>query len=148
MPLAHGRAPGEGGGPNWISALASPAYSDVVISGSCDGWLRFWHADEVERALKPLLAIPLAGHVNGLAIAPSSKFLCAAVGQEHRLGRWFRERAARNALAVVPLPACLHAKPRLLPSAARRGMRTRRAGEEEDGEGGEEEDEEDEEDGR
>jgi ribosomal RNA-processing protein 9 len=110
-PRAHGDA--ASGGPNWISALASPAYSDVVISGSCDGKLRFWHADENERAITQLMEVPLPGFVNGLAVAPSGKFVAAAVGQEHRLGRWFNVPEGRNSLCLIALPQALHSKPRL-----------------------------------
>jgi len=108
---AHGLAPW--GGPCWLSALASPPFSDVVISGSCDGHVRFWECDETERELKPLLSVPVTGFVNDIAIAPSGKFLAIAVGQEHRLGRWFKVREAKNSVVIVPLPAPLHVKPRL-----------------------------------
>lgn len=109
--LAHGIAPW--GGPCWISALASPNFSDVAVSGSCDGTLRFWHCDEEEGRLEPLMSVPLPGFINGLAIAPSGKFLAAAVGQEHRLGRWSRVAEARNSVCIVPLPSGLHAKQHL-----------------------------------
>jgi len=81
--LAHGRggAATGSGSPCWISALAAPAVSDVVISGSCDGAVRFWHADEEGRSLSAIGETPLAGFVNGLAVAPSGKFVAAAVGQ-------------------------------------------------------------------
>ena len=69
--------------------------------------------------LSPLLSTPAVGFVNGLAIAQSGKFLAAAIGQEHRLGRWFRIKEARNSLAIIPLPQPLHAKPRLNPVRAR-----------------------------
>jgi hypothetical protein len=43
------------------------------------------------------------GFVNGLAISNTGRFLMAAVGQEHRLGRWSRNSAARNAIQLIPL---------------------------------------------
>ena len=144
--LAHGLAPW--GGPCWLTALAAPAYSDVVVSGSCDGHLRFWHCDETERKLTPLLSTPLTGFVNGLALAPSGKFIAAAVGQEHRLGRWFKISEARNSVVIVPLPAPLHIKPRL-GSRLQGGSRRRPGaldGDEEEAVREDDEDEEDEED--
>lgn len=107
-PLAHGGAPW--GGPCWLSSLCAPPYADVAISGSCDGFIRFWGCDEQERALTPLCTAPVVGFVNGLAIAPSGRFLACAVGQEHRLGRWFKVPQARNSLCLVTLPEALHAK--------------------------------------
>jgi ribosomal RNA-processing protein 9 len=44
------------------------------------------------------------GFVNGLAFAQSGRFLAAAVGQEHRLGRWWSHKAVKNGLALVKLP--------------------------------------------
>lgn len=48
--------------------------------------------------------MPLEGFVNGLAVSSTGKFFVAAVGQEHRLGRWEHEKA-KNEVCVVPLPA-------------------------------------------
>ncbi len=145
QPLAHGSAPW--GGACWLTALAAPAFSDVVVSGACDGQLRFWHCDETERQLSPLLSTPVAGFINGLALAPSGKFIAAAVGQEHRLGRWFKISEARNSVVIVPLPAPLHTKPRLSawPSAHSRSQSTAAGGIGEEANGEKEADDEDEE---
>lgn len=50
-------------------------------------------------------SVPLEGFVNGLAVSSTGKFLVAAVGQEHRLGRWEHQKKARNEICVVPLPS-------------------------------------------
>lgn len=50
-------------------------------------------------------SVPLEGFVNGLAVSSAGKFFVAAVGQEHRLGRWEHHTKARNEVCVVPLPA-------------------------------------------
>ena len=63
--------------------------------------------------MQQVMSVPLAGFVNGLAVAPSGRFLVAAVGQEHRLGRWFSVREAKNGCAVVALPEALHRRPAL-----------------------------------
>lgn len=47
--------------------------------------------------------IPVKGFINGLAVASTGKFLLAAAGQEHRLGRWERQHTARNELCVISL---------------------------------------------
>lgn len=49
--------------------------------------------------------MPVEGFVNGLAVSSTGKFLVAAVGQEHRLGRWEHNKKARNEICVVRLPA-------------------------------------------
>lgn len=120
VPRAHGvGGPSNGdGSPCWISALTAPVYSDVLLSGSCDGFVRFWRADDEARCLEPIGQTPLNGFVNGMAIAPSGKFVAAAVGQEHRLGRWFRMSEARNGLAILLLDKCMHMAPKLLSTLA------------------------------
>lgn len=47
----------------------------------------------------------MEGFVNGLAVSSTGKFCVAAVGQEHRLGRWEHHKKARNEVCVVPLPS-------------------------------------------
>lgn len=140
---AHGLAPW--GGPCWLSSLSSIPFSDVAISGSCDGLLRFWHASDQTRSVKQVASVPMVGFVNGLAVATSGRFLVAAVGQEHRLGRWFRIPEARNSLCVVPLPSVLHQKAKLLDrGGARRKDGLDNGGDRLEGEEDEDEDDEDE----
>ena len=43
------------------------------------------------------------GFVNDLKFSSSGEFLVAAVGQEHRLGRWWRNKAAKNSIVIIPL---------------------------------------------
>ncbi|EGE06057.1 ribosomal RNA-processing protein 9 [Trichophyton equinum CBS 127.97] len=144
--------------PRWITALATVPGTDIVLSGSWDGWIRVWGVSEDKRRLHPLgcvggkdapkelslsngtshvlsdatpmgtnedsqphTAPPLRGIVNGICVyerrgtdstkpgrplsAPTLKKkkgstaksnetnvkgLCivAALGKEHRLGRW------------------------------------------------------------
>ena len=94
------------------------------------------------------MSVPVTGFVNGLAVAPSGKFVACAVGQEHRLGRWFRVKDARNSLVIVPLPSSMHRKSRL-ESARQAGRvvangRTAEDEEEDEDEGADEEEDEDE----
>ena len=81
--------------------------SDVVASGSNDGYVRFWKAETgrnlQERGLKPLCRIPVRGYVNALAMGPKAKFCVAAIGQEHRSGRWSRIPGAKNRIAIINL---------------------------------------------
>lgn len=43
------------------------------------------------------------GVVNSLAFSSSGSFLVAAVSREHRLGRWWCMKEAKNRIAVVKL---------------------------------------------
>lgn len=78
--------------------------ADLVASGSSDGLLRFWKADTTKRRLDQVASLAVDGFVNGMAFESTGRFLVAAIGQEHRLGRWERLAGAKNGLAVIPLP--------------------------------------------
>ena len=77
--------------------------SDLFASGSNDGYIRFWHADLVERSIKEVGKIPANGFVNCLSFSPTGKYLVAGIGREHRLGKWSRQRT-RNGVVVVKMP--------------------------------------------
>lgn len=81
--------------------VSAAARSDVAVTGSSDGALRAWRVDD--GGLTPIGAVPLHGFVNGVEIGPDARFCVAAVGQEHRLGRWERVSRARNRFAIVRL---------------------------------------------
>ena len=41
--------------------------------------------------------------MNSISFAPSGRFLVAGVGQEHRLGRWWRLKGVKNGIYIQPL---------------------------------------------
>jgi len=156
---------------HWVTALAHCPGSDVLASGSGDGFLRLWRlvseqelappgrggvsdddeddedeggggggggggeagagaacsADDRRRARRLLRItlstteavratafrgivalgspIPVAGVINGIAFSADGRLLVAAVGHEHRLGAWYKNRAARDGVLFVRLPA-------------------------------------------
>ncbi|KAF9938098.1 pre-rRNA processing protein, partial [Modicella reniformis] len=120
MPLAHGHhkqpldyssgdATPSGGveTPYWITALATLRYSDMFVSGSWDGTIRVWQIGKNMKNFSLIASIPTVGVVNALQLyqPTSSKktLLVAAIGQEHKLGRWMRIKEARNCMRVVEL---------------------------------------------
>lgn len=100
VPEAHGS---ENGVPRWITSLATILNSDVFASGSYDNSIRLWKICEGYHKIEPLLAIEVHGFVNGMQFTSDSMQLYAAVGQEHKAGRWFRTGSAKNGLLVVNL---------------------------------------------
>lgn len=100
--LAHGQS-AENGQANWISAIATLINADLVASGSCDGTIRIWQSSDTFRELKLLFEVAVPGFVNSLAFTNDGRQLIAAVGQEHRLGRWWRIKDAKNSILVIPL---------------------------------------------
>ena len=106
--------------PRWITALATVPYSDVVLSGSWDGQVRVWRVSEDKKKLESMgvvgraqpddrdeemVGVEVQGGqeektprsiVNDLSVFERGERgkdgLCvvAALGTEHRLGRWKR----------------------------------------------------------
>ena len=116
----------------WITALAVIPYSDLVLSGSWDGYVRAWQVSSDKRKL---MALGIIGEISGDAIAtlnsnnigelscsktargfindidvfeygPRGKevmYIVAALGKEHRLGRWKKVRG-KNGAVLIEVP--------------------------------------------
>lgn len=96
---AHGS---ERSNTRWLVSLASLKMSDLVVSGSHDGFVRIWQANADAAQLQELASIPMGGFVNSLAITP--RIIVAGCGNEHRLGRWWREKGSHNKVRILRLP--------------------------------------------
>ncbi|XP_069792959.1 U3 small nucleolar RNA-interacting protein 2 [Narcine bancroftii] len=89
--------------PNWITSVTALLNSDLVASGSHNSQIRLWKCGEGFKQLEPLFDIPVVGFVNCLKFSNFGDFLVAGVGQEHRLGRWWRLKDAKNGIYIIPL---------------------------------------------
>ncbi|KAM3877689.1 U3 small nucleolar RNA-interacting protein 2 [Diretmus argenteus] len=89
--------------PHWVASVAALQNSDTVASGSHNSKVQLWQCGQGFRRLEPLFSVPVTGFVNSLKFSSSGQFLVAGVGQEHRLGRWWRLKEAKNGLYVIPL---------------------------------------------
>ncbi|XP_030380010.1 U3 small nucleolar RNA-interacting protein 2 [Scaptodrosophila lebanonensis] len=96
---AHGIA--ENGVANGITAIAVIVNTDLVASGSYDGYVRLWKVIQQARKLQPVHIIPISGFINSLIFSIDGTKLYVAVGKEHRLGRWWRHKEAQNSIIVV-----------------------------------------------
>jgi ribosomal RNA-processing protein 9 len=109
---------------NWISALRCFPFSDLVASGSCDGYIRLWKLktkqktsgfdenDDTEEMTTPskfeqIAKIPLCGWINSLAFSKSGRYLVAGVGREPKDGRWMTIKNAKNGIAIIDLSVIL-----------------------------------------
>ncbi|XP_006620835.1 U3 small nucleolar RNA-interacting protein 2 isoform X2 [Apis dorsata] len=99
---AHGRDKSNNQ-PMWISSIATLLNTDLVASGSQNGVIRLWQCSDSFRSLNPLFEIELTGFVNALCFTPDGTQLIAGIGQEHRLGRWWRIPEAKNVIVIIPL---------------------------------------------
>ena len=90
----------------WVSSLAVLRNSNLVASGSGDGYVRFWQAgvSDAHKELSHVASVPLRGFVNGMQFNSKGNLLVAAVGPEHRMGRWWRYKGVRHGLRMVRLP--------------------------------------------
>uniref|UniRef100_A0A8D0EU16 U3 small nucleolar RNA-interacting protein 2 n=1 Tax=Strix occidentalis caurina TaxID=311401 RepID=A0A8D0EU16_STROC len=101
---AHGMQDAQGlQQPYWISAVAALRNSDLLATGSHSASVKLWKCGEGFRKLEPLWDIPLVGFVNSLKFSAAGDFLVAGIGQEHRLGRWWRVKEAKNSICIIPL---------------------------------------------
>lgn len=89
--------------PYWVAAVAALQNSDTVASGSHNSQVQLWKCGLGYRGLERLFTVPVTGFVNSLKFSSSGDFLVAGVGQEHRLGRWWRMKEAKNGLYIIPL---------------------------------------------
>ena len=102
---AHGYEGVTGGVPRGVMCCNALGMSDVLATGSNDGYLRLWKVstEEREAGIEALDKIPVHGHINSIAMGPGGKFCVGAVGQEPRLGRWDRVPRAKNRFAIIKL---------------------------------------------
>lgn len=95
---AHGS---ENAVPRWITSLATLLNSDVFASGSYDNNIKMWKVSDGYRKIVPLFSIKVNGIVNSMQFTGDGKLLYAAVGQEHKAGRWFKQGSAKNGLMII-----------------------------------------------
>lgn len=84
-------------GGKWISSVSTTKYRNIAVSGSSDGFIKFWKCKE---DIQLLNQIPLNGFINGIEFSSSGNFIVAAIGKEHRLGRWETVKDAKNGIFI------------------------------------------------
>lgn len=89
--------------PNWVSAVGALANSDLVVSGSNNGTLKFWRCTNNFKSLLPLFSVPVKGFINSLVFTNDGSKLVVAIGNEHRFGRWHEVTGVKNRLLVFKL---------------------------------------------
>jgi ribosomal RNA-processing protein 9 len=100
LKLTHGSS---GGTANWITSIATLINTDLIASGSYDGFIRIWKLNKNNREIVLKFEIPVTGFVNSLQFTNNGDFLIAGIGQEHRLGRWWALKEAKNKILIIPL---------------------------------------------
>jgi ribosomal RNA-processing protein 9 len=117
--------------PRWITALKTIPYSDIIFSGSWDGYIRVWKLSEDKRKIEPLGVLSsdkgqaessstvditssasVQGVINDIAVfergdrGKDGICVVAAVSREHRFGRWKlgNKNAGRNGGVIFEIP--------------------------------------------
>ena len=101
----HGREGPFDGIPRWVCALDAMRMTNLAATGSYDGFLRLWDVSGERRSVEPIAAVPLLGVVNDIKM--SANLIVAAVGKEHKLGRWWNIAGNRNKVAIIKYPHAL-----------------------------------------
>ncbi|KAK8792023.1 hypothetical protein WA158_005400 [Blastocystis sp. Blastoise] len=91
------------GDSRWTVSIASIYNSDLFAIGSYASGLKVYTVSKNKRDINLLHSIDYDGFMNGLCISPQGRFIVAAVGQEHRFGRWWRDGDAKNGILVQPI---------------------------------------------
>ena len=68
-----------------------------VITGSWDGWVSM----EVHK-------VTVAGFLNSMAISGCGGWGVAGMGQEHTLGRWWRDKGVKKKAVIIKVPDLQH----------------------------------------
>uniref|UniRef100_A0A0R3RY25 WD_REPEATS_REGION domain-containing protein n=1 Tax=Elaeophora elaphi TaxID=1147741 RepID=A0A0R3RY25_9BILA len=98
---AHGR--GADNQVNWIVSVAARRYTDLIASGSCDGFVRLWKVAEDYKSITNILSYERSGFINRLRFSDDGEEVVCAVGQEHKFGRWWKIAEAKNVITVFSL---------------------------------------------
>ncbi|KAI9168460.1 pre-rRNA processing protein [Blastocladiella emersonii ATCC 22665] len=118
--------------PYWITALTGIKFSDLFFSGSWSGDVKCWKINRAAMRFDCVATLPVTGVVNALALLEPADFppalsgddadpavlgaevaasadpdhaltLFVAAGQEHKDGRWWRVKEARNSVYAFNL---------------------------------------------
>jgi len=96
--------------PRWVSSVGAWTNTDLIVSGSSDGFLRFWKCGERFKSVNSVFTVPCLGWINSIAFSSATditsnknKFVAVATGKEHRLGRWFDNiKDAKDGIMLIP----------------------------------------------
>ena len=115
--------------PRWITALKVIPYSDLVLTGSWDGWIKVWKITSDRKKFEFVGLVgqtqelgmdsdaisefkaqsPVQGVINDIEVfewddkGKGGLCIVAALGREHRLGRW-KKIDGKNGAAVFEVP--------------------------------------------
>jgi len=88
-------------GEMWVSAIAGVPMSNLVTTGSGDGFIKFWSFRTREREIVEVGRLEAEGFVNALQFSSTSTpFLVSSSNREPRLGRWYVNKQAQQCISI------------------------------------------------
>lgn len=88
--------------PRWITALGALTNTDLIASGSYDGFVRLWKLQDNFKKAVEILKVEVKGVVNALSFTSDGLKLLVCVSRDYRLGRWITDTKAKNVTLVIP----------------------------------------------
>jgi ribosomal RNA-processing protein 9 len=73
--------------------------TDLLTSGSCDGYVRLWKCNASLKCFIMTNQIPVEGFV--VSIHLSSSLMAIGTSKEHRMGRWCSVKGNRNKVVIL-----------------------------------------------
>ena len=92
-----------------ILSLESPAFSDLLISGSVNGEINFYEVKENEEnnninlEIKSKMNLKNKGCLNVIKYCPEKKFIVVGNGTDNKFGRWNKEYDNKIGISIVKL---------------------------------------------
>jgi ribosomal RNA-processing protein 9 len=88
----------------WICSLCAVKMSDLVLSGSNDGYLRFWSTKNHNGKynFSNPFSFPIDGFINSISV--SNQVVAVGTGREPKFGRWACEKGNKNKLVILRVP--------------------------------------------
>lgn len=90
---------------NPVTALISIPFTNIVISGSFDGFIHFWEYKPINKitcTFTKITSVQVQGVVNKFSFSCNYKYLFVAIGNEMKHGTWTRVKS-KSGIAVIPL---------------------------------------------
>ena len=84
----------------WITSLATLRNTDLVASGSYDGFINIYGIDQ---GLTLRSTVQVEGYITSLDFSKNGKYLVAGVSPDHKFGRWTESIKAKPGIVVIPI---------------------------------------------
>ena len=90
--------------PNPILAIECVRNSDMIISGSNNGFLNFYKFNKKENNIQLSIQHETKiGCVNDIKVSKNNEFIVVAFGKDGKFGRWDCNKKAKNGLGIVKI---------------------------------------------